>query len=84
MTLAGIAAALELIADDAIVVIENVHGAHLAGPGIERPRGDPSRADRVEFSTVVIFLPFAPGRAFQLAGCGEPCPLRRGCRGVCG
>jgi CzcA family heavy metal efflux pump len=63
MTLAGIAAALGLIADDAIVVVENI--VESAGTGAA---GDPTERGVVELlpaligsslSTIVIFLPFA-------------------------
>jgi len=63
MTLAGIAAALGLIADDAIVVIENIH-RHREG----RLSPDPAESGLREIlpalagsslSTIVIFLPFA-------------------------
>jgi CzcA family heavy metal efflux pump len=63
MTLAGIAAALGLIADDAIVVVENI--VQCAAPG---GTGDPAERGVIELlpaligsslSTVVIFIPFA-------------------------
>ena len=63
MTLAGIAAALGLIADDAIVVIENIDSHHALG---ESP--DPTESGAAELrpaligsslSTIVILLPFA-------------------------
>ena len=63
MTLAGIAAALGLIADDAIVVIENIH-RHRE----ERLSGEPAESGLREIlpalagsslSTIVIFLPFS-------------------------
>ena len=63
MTLAGIAAALGLIADDAIVVVENIVQSAAAGGS-----GDPAERGVVELlpaligsslSTIVIFIPFA-------------------------
>ncbi len=62
MTLGGVAAALGLIADDAIVVVENIHH--------KRQQGDPDPAASgvgellpalagSSLSTIVIFLPFA-------------------------
>jgi len=63
MTLAGVAAALGLIADDAIVVIENIH-RHRE----QRLSADPAESGLREIlpalagsslSTIVIFLPFA-------------------------
>ena len=63
MTLAGIAAALGLIADDAIVVIENIH-RHRE----QRLSSDPAESGLREIlpalagsslSTIVIFIPFA-------------------------
>jgi multidrug efflux pump subunit AcrB len=63
MTLAGVAAALGLIADDAIVVIENIH-RHRE----EKTSGDPAESGLREIlpallgsslSTIVIFLPFS-------------------------
>jgi CzcA family heavy metal efflux pump len=63
MTLAGIAAALGLIADDAIVVIENIHrhreqrlSADPAGSGLREIL--PALAGS-SLSTIVIFIPFA-------------------------
>ncbi|HEY6929100.1 MAG TPA: efflux RND transporter permease subunit, partial [Thermoanaerobaculia bacterium] len=62
MTLGGIAAAIGLIADDAIVVVENIHRHREAGAP------DPVRSGLFELmpalmgstsSTIVIFLPFA-------------------------
>jgi multidrug efflux pump subunit AcrB len=63
MTLAGIAAALGLIADDAIVVIENIDSHHA-----HRTSLDPTESGAAELrpaligsslSTIVILLPFA-------------------------
>jgi CzcA family heavy metal efflux pump len=63
MTLGGIAAAIGLIADDAIVVVENI-----ARHAEERVSADPARSGMAEvlppltgssLSTVVIFFPFA-------------------------
>jgi heavy metal efflux system protein len=63
MTLAGVAAALGLIADDAIVVIENIESHHA-----RRTSHDPTASGAAElrpaligssFSTIVILLPFA-------------------------
>jgi cobalt-zinc-cadmium resistance protein CzcA len=63
MTLAGIAAALGLIADDAIVVIENIESHHAWGDS-----HDPTASGAAELrpaligsslSTIVILLPFA-------------------------
>ncbi|HET7452947.1 MAG TPA: efflux RND transporter permease subunit [Thermoanaerobaculia bacterium] len=63
MTLGGIAAAIGLIADDAIVVVEDIqHGAHSAGgdlgPDLGVSRFLPPLLGS-SLSTVVIFLPFA-------------------------
>ena len=62
MTLAGIAAALGLIADDAIVVIENIE--HYQGKDVEDPTGMSVREllpalVNSSLSTTVILLPFA-------------------------
>jgi CzcA family heavy metal efflux pump len=62
MTLGGVAAALGLIADDAIVVVENIH--RYRQEGIEDPsvRGLADLAPALvgsSLSTVVIFVPFA-------------------------
>jgi CzcA family heavy metal efflux pump len=63
MTLAGIAAALGLIADDAIVVVENiVQCATLGGSGDPTERGVIELLPALigsSLSTVVIFVPFA-------------------------
>jgi multidrug efflux pump subunit AcrB len=62
MTLGGIAAALGLIADDAIVVVENIHRHRQEGAPDPTERGLrellPALAGS-SLSTVVIFLPFA-------------------------
>jgi len=63
MTLAGIAAAIGLVADDAIVVIENIDRIH-AGGGSADPAGDGLREMLPalvgsSLSTTVILLPFA-------------------------
>jgi CzcA family heavy metal efflux pump len=66
MTLAGVAAAIGLIADDAIVVVENI--AHQAGAGGPGTPGDAAERGVTELlpallgsslSTIVILLPFA-------------------------
>ena len=63
MTLGGIAAAIGLIADDAIVVVEDIqHGAHGAGGNLGSDLGvsrflPPLLGSSI--STIVIFLPFA-------------------------
>ena len=63
MTLAGVAAALGLIADDAIVVIENIHRHHE-----EKVSDEPAESGLHDIlpalagsslSTIVIFLPFS-------------------------
>ncbi|MFI5179993.1 MAG: efflux RND transporter permease subunit [Thermoanaerobaculia bacterium] len=63
MTLGGIAAALGLVADDAIVVVENIHRHRQ-----KRLSEDPSRTGLLEIfpallgsslSTIVVFAPFA-------------------------
>ena len=62
MTLAGIAAAIGLIADDAIVVIENIHRRRTSGdaePAERGVRGDLGALVGSSVSTIVIFLPFA-------------------------
>ena len=62
MTLGGIAAALGLIADDAIVVVENIHRKQEEGVGDAATRGVADLAPALvgsSLSTVVIFLPFA-------------------------
>ncbi|HEY7903197.1 MAG TPA: efflux RND transporter permease subunit [Casimicrobiaceae bacterium] len=62
MTLAGVAAAIGLIADDAIVVIENIHRRRAAGdaePASEGVREIVSALIGSSLSTIVIFLPFA-------------------------
>ena len=63
MTLGGIAAAIGLIADDAIVVVEDIqHGAHQAGGDVGADLGVSRFLPPLlgsSLSTVVIFLPFA-------------------------
>ncbi len=63
MTLAGIAAAIGLVADDAIVVIENIDRIHTEGTSAD-PAGDGLREMLPaligsSLSTTVILLPFA-------------------------
>ncbi|MEO6952668.1 MAG: efflux RND transporter permease subunit [Polyangia bacterium] len=62
MTLAGVAAALGLIADDAIVVIENIHAHREAGQPNPAASGTRELLPALigsSLSTTVIFLPFA-------------------------
>ncbi|HET9795732.1 MAG TPA: efflux RND transporter permease subunit [Thermoanaerobaculia bacterium] len=62
MTLGGIAAAIGLIADDAIVVVEDIqHGAHASGGELAEDLGISRFLPPLlgsSLSTVVIFLPF--------------------------
>jgi len=62
MTLAGVAAALGLIADDAIVVIENIEHEQSQGrvdPAIHGVREIVSALVNSSLSTIVILIPFA-------------------------
>ncbi len=63
MTLAGVAAGVGLIADDAIVVVENIERHHTGGErGDEAERGILELAPALvgsSLSTIVILLPFA-------------------------
>ena len=62
MTLGGIAAALGLIADDAIVVVENIHRKREEGADDPAGRGVADLLPALvgsSLSTVIIFLPFA-------------------------
>ncbi|HEY6208414.1 MAG TPA: efflux RND transporter permease subunit [Gemmatimonadales bacterium] len=63
MTLAGVAAGVGLIADDAIVVVENIERHHAGGgPGDEAERAILELAPALvgsSLSTIVILLPFA-------------------------
>src|SRR5213076_2013208 len=63
MTLAGVAASIGLIADDAIVVVDDIERHHAAGdPGDTAGRGMVELLPALvgsSLSTVVILLPFA-------------------------
>ena len=64
MTLGGIAAAIGMVIDDAIVVVEAIHAKLLAGSAALRGRPDGHRRDRPALvgstlTPVVVFIPLA-------------------------